>query len=141
MTGLENEFTPMLIEKDQSLKVNCVDVTVNIDRLRVMQVLINLLSNASKFSPEGAVITVDVVEAGDGVRFSVSDTGVGIREEDMGKLFVPFPGILVDGIVKGTGLGLSICKGIIELHGGSIWAESSGLGKGSVFSFTILNKN
>ena len=66
------------------------------------------------------MIGVDVTELGDGVQFSVSDQGVGISEKDIGKLFKPFPGILVDGNVSGTGLGLSICKGIVGLHGGEI---------------------
>ena len=135
--GVESEFAPILVEKDQSLEVSCVDVVVNMDRLRVMQVLVNLLSNASKFSPVGSVIGLDVVESGDGVQVTVSDNGVGLLEEEIGKLFTPFPGILVNGNVSGTGLGLSICKGIVELHGGKIWAESGGLGKGSRFSFTI----
>jgi len=74
---------------------------------------------------------------GDVVRFSVVDHGVGIREEDMDKLFTPFPGIRVKGVKDSTGLGLSICKGIVELHGGEIWAESGGPGEGSTFTFTI----
>ena len=138
LADVENEFTPMLIDKKQSIRVNCVDVVVSVDRLRVMQVLVNLLSNASKFSPDGSEIVIDVVETGDGVRFSVSDNGFGLKEEDIGKLFTPFPSI--DRLVvteKSTGLGLSICKGIVELHGGTIWAESDGIGKGSKFSFTL----
>jgi len=135
--GVESEFVPILAGKGQVMGVSCVDVVVKMDRLRVMQVLVNLLSNASKFSPEDGVIRVDVVETGDGVRFSVVDQGVGIGEEDLGKLFNPFPGVLVDGNVSGTGLGLSICKGIVELHGGKIWAESEGAGQGSTFIFTI----
>ena len=68
--------------------------------------------------------------------FSVRDTGVGLTKEDIPKLFKPFPGIHTEGNPEGTGLGLSICKGIVELHGGRIWAESEGRGKGSTFSFT-----
>ena len=55
----------------------------------------------------------------------------------LSKLFVPFPDIEPEVPGKGTGLGLSICKGIVELHGGEIWAESDGIGKGSTFSFTL----
>jgi len=137
---VRSEFTPILAVKHQTLEVNSVETVVSIDRLRLMQVLVNLLSNASKFSPDGSVIVVDVVETDDGVQFSVTDQGVGIGEEDFGKLFTPFPGILVKGNVSGTGLGLSISRGIVELHGGRIWVESGGLGKGSRFSFTIPNK-
>jgi len=137
---VRSEFMPIIGAKRQTCEVSCVDVVVGMDRLRLMQVLVNLLSNANKFSPEGSAIVVDVVETGDGVQFSVSDSGVGIRKEDLGKLFSPFPGILVEGNVGGTGLGLSISKGIVELHGGEIWAESEGKGKGSKFTFTIPNK-
>jgi len=134
---VSGEFLPILAVKHQTLRVNSVDVVVDMDRLRIMQVLVNLLSNASKFSPENCEVVVDVVETGDGVRFSVVDEGVGIREEDMGRLFTPFPGIRVEGVKDSTGLGLSICKGIVKLHGGRIWAESPGLGAGSSFSFTL----
>lgn len=78
-----------------------------------------------------------MVETEGGVQFSVADHGIGISDEDRGKLFSPFPGILVEGNVRGTGLGLSICKGIVEVHNGRIWAESGGLGEGSKFTFTI----
>jgi len=61
---------------------------------------------------------------------------VGIKEEDIPKLFKPFPGIRVRGVKDSTGLGLSICKGLVELHGGKIWAESDGPGKGSRFTFS-----
>ena len=85
----------------------------------------------------GTSIMVDSSIDGDYVRVDITDNGVGITRDDMEKLFVPFPGILVAGNVSGTGLGLSISKSIIELHGGQIWAYSEGLDKGSVFSFTI----
>ena len=134
---VRSEFRPILGEKHQTLEVKIADVTVGMDRLRVMQVLVNLLSNASKFSPDGSVIVFEVVEADGGVQFSVTDHGIGISDEDHGKLFSPFPGILVEGNVRGTGLGLSICKGIVELHNGRIWAESRGLGEGSKFTFTL----
>lgn len=141
LEDVENEFAPMLIDKDQSIQVSCVDVVVSLDRLRVMQVLVNLLSNASKFSSEGSVIVVDVVEIGEGVQFSVSDSGFGLRAEDIGKLFKPFPSIDRPYVTEqSNGLGLSISRGIVELHGGRIWVESDGLGKGSIFSFTIPNK-
>ncbi len=60
-----------------------------------------------------------------------------VAQEDLGKLFTPFPDILVDGNAGGTDLCLSICKGIIELHEGKIWVESRGKEQGSVFSFTL----
>ena len=83
------------------------------------------------------MITVRVACEGEVALFSVRDQGAGIREEDMGRLFKPFPGIRVPGVKDSTGLGLSICRGIVELHGGEIWAESGGPGLGSTFTFTI----
>lgn len=137
VTELEEEFSPILSEKDQSLDVSIFEGEWSLDRLRVMQVLINLLSNASKFSPMGSSIKLAISEAEEGLRFDVKDQGIGVDNIDLEKLFDPFPGILVKGNTQGTGLGLSICKGIVLLHKGRIWAESDGLGKGMTFSFTI----
>ncbi len=109
------------------------------DRLRLKQVLFNLLSNAVKFSkPEGGKVTVTANKQGDMVKISVSDTGIGIKEENLEKLFKEFEQI-DSGISRkygGTGLGLAITKKLVELHGGKISAEST-YGEGSTFSFTI----
>jgi signal transduction histidine kinase len=112
--------------------------TINNDRRRVEQVLLNLLSNAIKFSDKGSV-SIECRQQGDHVLFRVSDTGIGIKETDLDKLFKPFRQI-ESGLTRqyeGTGLGLSICKKIVEMMGGTIWVESE-WGKGSVFSFTLL---
>ena len=78
------------------------------------------------------------VEACDNlVVFSVMDQGIGVSNEDMSKLFVPFPNIFIPDVSHGSGLGLSISKGIVELYEGRIWIESEGKGKGTTFSFTI----
>jgi two-component system sensor histidine kinase VicK len=132
-----NEFRPILAEKHQTRQVNCIDASMDIDKLRMMQVIVNLLSNASKFSPEGGQIYLNVSEDTQNVWFSVSDTGVGINHNDIPKLFSPFPGIMVEGNVRGTGLGLTISKGIIDIHNGEIWAESEGIGKGTTITFTL----
>ena len=110
------------------------------DRRRIVQVLGNLLSNASAYSPEGTPISVSVVHEGVHVAVSVTDEGMGIAAERLSSLFRKFSG--GDGAeqerdYRGSGLGLAICKGIIETHGGRIWAESGGLGLGSRFTFTI----
>ena len=68
---------------------------------------------------------------------SVTDTGIGIAEEYIDKLFKPFPDIPGRDNFPGTGLGLSVCHGFIELHGGKIWAESEGEGKGTTISFSL----
>jgi PAS domain S-box-containing protein len=107
------------------------------DRRRVEQVLLNLLSNAIKFTERGQVRVVSGTAAG-AVRISVADTGVGIRPEDMGKLFQPFRQ-LDTGLTRqheGTGLGLAICRRLVERLGGTISVESEA-GKGSTFSFTL----
>jgi PAS domain S-box-containing protein len=107
------------------------------DRDKVLQVLMNLISNAVKFTPAGAVRTC-LRRKGDSALVEVADSGIGISEQDMGKLFGKFVQ-LADTLTdkpRGTGLGLSICKHIVELHGGRIWAESRP-GRGSTFRFTL----
>lgn len=131
------EILPLIMNKKQSIITNCENVLVKADPLRVMQVLVNLISNASKFSPENGEINVDVTTDDESMYVTIKDEGIGIKQEDLAKLFIPFPGILVDGNVSGTGLGLSICKGIIDLHGGQIYAKSQGEGKGSSFTFKL----
>ncbi|MBK1985983.1 PAS domain S-box protein [Sphaerospermopsis aphanizomenoides BCCUSP55] len=107
------------------------------DRHRLLQVLINLISNAVKFTTSGCV-TCRVRQEKDRVCISVIDTGVGIAPEDQSKVFEKFRqvGDTLTDKPKGTGLGLPICKQIIDHHGGKIWVESEP-GKGSTFSFTV----
>lgn len=136
LNDLKLEMKPILDSRDQTLIISSGDYMLNVDMIRMMQVLVNLVMNASKFSPEGSQIKITTEKESDMARISVSDEGVGIKEEDIPKLFKPFPGIKVKGVKDSTGLGLSISKGLVELHGGEIWAESAGLGKGSKFTFT-----
>ncbi|MEH1820972.1 MAG: PAS domain S-box protein [Nostoc sp.] len=107
------------------------------DRNRLLQVLINLISNAVKFTESGCV-TCRVKQGNDGVCISVIDTGIGIAPEDQPKVFEKFRqvGDTLTDKPKGTGLGLPICKQIVDHHGGKIWVESQS-GNGSVFSFII----
>jgi signal transduction histidine kinase len=110
---------------------------IHADERKVKQVLLNLLSNALKFTPEGGKIDV---RAGmrDGVaEISVSDTGVGIAPEDQEAVFEEFRQVgTASKKVEGTGLGLAISRKFIELHGGRIWVTSQP-GKGSTFTFTL----
>ncbi|MFA5140814.1 MAG: ATP-binding protein [Elusimicrobiota bacterium] len=108
--------------------------TIAGDRRRVEQVLLNLLSNAIKFTDRGRVRTECSLRAGQ-VSIRVTDTGIGMRKEDMADLFKPFRQIDagISRQYEGTGLGLSICKKLVELMDGSIRAESA-LGAGSTFS-------
>jgi len=107
------------------------------DRTKVKQILLNLLSNAIKFTTQGRVL-VGVQAEPEAVRVRVSDTGIGIRAEDLARLFEPFQQL--DNPVArgagGTGLGLAISKKFVELHGGRIWAESRE-NQGSTFQFTL----
>ncbi|MGA2285553.1 MAG: PAS domain S-box protein, partial [Dehalococcoidia bacterium] len=106
------------------------------DARRVVQVLTNLFTNAAKYSAPTTPIIVTAEESEGQVIVHVRDAGVGIAPEKMPLLFRKFVQVQERG-AKGTGLGLFICKGIVEAHGGRIWAESDGKGKGTVFSFTL----
>ncbi len=110
-----------------------------IDQRRMRQVLINLLNNAVKFTPEGGSISLEVSPKQQNlVRISVSDTGIGIGPENLNKLFQPF--IQIDSALNrkysGTGLGLALVKRIVELHGGSVGLTSE-LGVGSCFTIEL----
>ena len=110
------------------------------DSRRVEQILLNLLQNAIKFTERGEV-ALAAESAGNAIRLSVADTGMGIRPEDMGQLFQPFRQI-DSGLSRqheGTGLGLAICRRLAELLGGAIRAEST-WGQGSVFTLTLPAK-
>jgi two-component system phosphate regulon sensor histidine kinase PhoR len=107
------------------------------DPARIVQVLINLLHNAVKFTPAGGEITLRASPHGDGVRFSVEDTGVGIEPEDLPRIFERFYKVDKSRASGGTGLGLAVAKHIIQAHGGRIWAASEGVGQGATFSFTL----
>ena len=110
------------------------------DRRRVVQVLGNLLSNAAGYSPDGTPIAVTAVRDGVHVAVSVTDRGRGIPVELLPELFRKFSRASGEGTasgIDGSGLGLAICKGIVESHGGRIWAESDGPGLGARFTFTL----
>ena len=111
------------------------------DNIRIRQVLLNLVSNATKFTERGEVgVSARVVEHGGRreVVLAVFDTGPGIRPEDQARLFEPFSQVDASATRKsgGTGLGLSICRHLVELHGGRIWVEST-IGQGSTFAFSL----
>ncbi|SDE74118.1 GAF domain-containing protein [Ruegeria marina] len=125
------------------LMADDVPAAVSTDLTRLRQILLNLLSNAVKFTPEGEVVlTVLQTPRDDGqidLHFAVRDTGIGLSEAGMGRLFQSFSQADSSTTRKygGTGLGLAISKRLAELMGGTMWAESEGEGKGSVFSFTV----
>ncbi len=151
-----------------STNIEKIPETIKADERKLKQIIYNLLSNAVKFTPEGGEIrlTADLAdgslpladskgEVGSGedltamnhelrasqkfVRISVTDTGIGIRSEDLERIFRSFEQIDhgVNRKFQGTGLGLSLIKSLVELHEGKIWAESEGEGKGSTFRIVL----
>lgn len=133
-------ITPQLKEKSLQIRLNISPKITKIfaDQSQIERVLLNLLSNAMKFTPEKGRITISIEERGDFIQFNVADTGLGLSKEDIELIFEEFYRVdnEVNQKVKGTGLGLSLVKRIIEAHNGSIWVKSE-LGKGSTFSFTV----
>ncbi len=114
--------------------------TVMADRQRIAQVLSNLLSNAAKYSREFSTIQLRAEREDLYVRFSVSDEGRGVAAKRLPYLFRKYVRIEGDSLgrqIEASGLGLAICKGIVEAHGGHIWAESEGQGLGARFAFTL----
>ena len=117
-----------------------VSVALEIDELRIRQVLINLLSNAVKFTPEGGQIFLKIeTEPQKGcVHLSVTDTGIGIAPEDQVRLFEPF--VQIDSSLSrrysGTGLGLALVRQIVQMHAGTVSVDSE-VGRGSTFTVTL----
>ena len=137
---VESAMSPMLRSKQQSLvfQGDFRDQLVRLDRRRMVQVLMNLVSNAHKYSPEGTTIKMEGRVIGGNLQMAIVDQGAGITADDQNRLFTKF--FRADNeatrAVGGTGLGLSITKGIVEAHGGSIGVTSR-IGQGARFTVTI----
>ncbi|MCX6672539.1 MAG: PAS domain S-box protein, partial [Methanothrix sp.] len=143
-----NLISTLALEKDLKLHYAAegdLPETIAGDKSRIRQVLVNLLSNAVKFTQEGEIeVKAKASKLADDnyeIQFSVRDTGIGISQETMARLFQPFSQADASTSRKygGTGLGLAISKRLVELMGGRIWVESVE-GKGSAFHFTIMAK-
>ncbi|MCE5237878.1 CHASE2 domain-containing protein [bacterium] len=106
------------------------------DRGKLEEVLINLVNNAIKYSPDGGLITIAAEPQDNMMRFSITDMGVGVSREAQSRLFQRYQRVGNKQRVSGTGLGLFVCKALIEAHGGKIWVQSEE-GKGSTFYFTV----
>jgi PAS domain S-box-containing protein len=132
-------FRPTIIQHGQEFLVDISsDLPVtDIDPSRLEQVIINLLSNASKFSPAGGKIYLKAGMIGDFLQIEVKDEGIGIPIESQGRLFQPYHRVVQDRQqFPGLGLGLAVAKQIVEAHGGKIWLTSES-GKGSTFTINI----
>jgi two-component system CheB/CheR fusion protein len=112
---------------------------IEVDELKVKEIIYNLLSNAVKFTPEGGKIGMRAKKADSEIEIVVWDTGVGIAPENMGRIFEGF--FRVDTpysrVTEGTGLGLPLSKSLVELHGGKLSVESKGLNRGTSVRFTL----
>jgi signal transduction histidine kinase len=114
--------------------------TINADERKLRQVLYNLLSNAMKFTADGGAVTLSAKQnGGECVQISVSDTGAGIKPEDLDRIFMPFEQAnnAKAGKTTGTGLGLPLSKQFVELHGGKIWVENYEEGCGTTFTIEL----
>ena len=145
-TNLLDEINDVIEKNKLFLKENNIEIKsavsetikVHADKLRLTELFDNLISNAVKYSPDGGTITIDAKEEKDFVNISVRDTGMGMNEEQLNHIFDEF--YKADGSrhdFDSSGLGLPICKRIVGRHGGKIWAESEGVGKGITMFFTI----
>jgi PAS domain S-box-containing protein len=130
-------FQPLTQER--SIRLECVleegKFALDIDARQILRVFSNLVGNAIKFTPERGAIVIRASDVGAAVHFSVSDTGPGIPPEQLSHVFERYWQARI-GDRRGAGLGLSIAKGIVEAHGGAIWAENN-RPTGAVFCFTI----
>jgi PAS domain S-box-containing protein len=137
---LARTMLPVLAPGKHSLDVEIEEglPLVHADKAKLSEVLLNLLSNAAKFTPDGGKLKIEAIRKGDWCRVSVIDNGIGIKEENQEQIFEPFCQ-LDNPLTKersGTGLGLALVKQIVEKHGGQIWVESE-YEKGSRFTFTL----
>jgi len=138
---LQNRLVGQFAEKSVGLDVSVPESlpAVLVDEDRIGQVLLNLVGNAMQYTPEGGHVTISAEQNNSEVQITVSDTGIGISPEHLPNLFTRF--YRVDKSRSraggGSGVGLTISKHLVEAHGGQIWANSAGPGKGSQFVFTL----
>jgi signal transduction histidine kinase len=133
------QISPLLHNKGQKLTTELPDSLpiIHGDGQRLEQVLLNLMNNATKFTPDGGKITVRVRKQDTGLVVEVQDDGIGIARDQQDRLFKPYSRLYADRQRHpGLGLGLALSKQVVELHGGKIWVESES-GKGSTFFFFL----
>ena len=133
------ESAPLVKSSEVKLAGKAADnIFLQSDRRRVKQVLMNLVSNAAKFTEKGSILIEALMKSDDIIKISVTDTGIGIPAEDLNKLFKPFQQLDMSSSKKyeGTGLGLHLSSRLAALLGGTI-EVSSEYGKGSIFTFSV----
>ena len=133
------QISPLIHNKNQTLNTDLPDFVpiIQADGQRLEQVLLNLMNNASKFTPDDGVIAVRIKKQDTGLVVEVTDNGIGIPREQQDGLFKPYSRLNADRQKHpGLGLGLALSKQVIELHGGKIWVDSD-TGRGSTFSFFL----
>ena len=145
-TNLLDEINDVVKRNKRFLKENNIEVDNNIgenivikaDKLRIEELFDNIIKNAIKYSRNAGTITIDAKQDNNFITISIKDTGIGMNKEQLSHIFDDF--YKADEArhdFNCSGLGLPICKRIVEKHGGKIWAESSGKGKGTTFYFTF----
>ena len=137
--AVSNTMRSLAVKKSIDLRVESDEslAPFPMDGARIKQVLLNLVGNAVKFTPEGGRVWVRADSEDGVVRVEVGDTGPGIAPEDQERIFLEFQQAGSDaGKPQGTGLGLALARKFVQMHGGKIWVESE-VGKGSKFFFTI----
>ena len=139
VTTAIQETAPLAQQAGVQLHVGAIHGSVWADSDRIVQTLSNVLGNAVKFSPRGSVVRLTVSAGDDHVRFDIRDQGPGIPIDQLEAIFGRFQQVDASDTRSkgGTGLGLAICRGIVEQHGGDIWASSDGPGTGATFSFIL----
>jgi PAS domain S-box-containing protein len=124
------------IELSSDIDSSLIEITADVEKFK--SILYNLVENSIKFTPEGGAVTIMAVPEGDCIRISVSDTGIGIPQQERERIFEPF--VQVDGSTSrnygGTGLGLMLVREYVKMHGGRIWVDSEP-DNGSTFTFII----
>ncbi|MBA7617923.1 Alginate biosynthesis sensor protein KinB [subsurface metagenome] len=133
-------FYPKIQKKRQSLTLELPNwlPLVKVDRRHIEEILLALIANASKFSPEQGQIKVGTWKDGDSLVVQIADTGIGIPEKEQERIFQPYFQVNQggEGEQAGSGLGLAIAKFLVEVHGGKIWLKST-VGQGSSFFFSL----
>jgi two-component system sensor histidine kinase VicK len=133
------DTTPLLTAKKQKFAFSGPNLPqIFVDELLIREVLVNLVSNASKYSPDGGKVTITAVPQDGMVQVAIKDDGIGIPKSDHSQLFKKFfrAGNALKSAVQGTGLGLYFVKSIVELSGGKIWFDSEE-NKGTTFFVTL----